>query len=489
MSEQQRLQRTIADLQQQWEQLRELIAALQQEHIVEPRPEERLRLQRLLDQRQAEHTHINAELQRLESAVDKAECIAAARQLERNQAYADAVRAWEAIQALDPSDPSSHQELQRLQARQQRAERLQGSLQQLTRRMLEIKDCFAPLARQVKQMIEGGEEDETLLALVSNFLDGTLSAAELSTMFQALVAAPSPTSAPTLDFRALAARMQRGEIVYFLGSDIPALFASNLPNTSAVVQHLAAQVNYPIWQGSLSQMAECYHLKPEYGRAAFVQQLQAVLPDPTVPVPLYNLLARLEAPLTLISAAYDTLLEQAFQRAGKPYVLATSLLGGDGDTHVGQVVLQYSDREGHEAPCLEQTLSDLDVLNQRYSLIYKIRGYLGPHTVHGPHQRNGLTISEDNYFTLARYLDKVIPNYLVRQLSGRGLWFIGYTPQAWEDRLLINALLTRRYHQAEPANVVCQTPDNFEEAYWAYHRVRRHAWSLPEFVQRLEGHI
>lgn len=488
MSEPQRLQRDIEDLQQRWQQSHALLAVLQQERMDETRQEERLRLQRIIDQRQAEHDALEMRLQRLEAARDKAERLIEARRLERHQAYAEAGRIWEALCALDPDDASSAQERQRVQARQQRAERLQSYLHELARRMVEIKTIFVPLTLKVKQMLEGGEEDTTLLGLIELFLDRTLTAEDLSNTVHDLEGPRPPAVAPSMNFQALAARMQRGEIVYCLGSDIPALFDASAPDTKTMVATLAAQVQGADAQGALSMVAQYYHMKPDFGLSSFVRHLRQVLPNAPLQVPLYDLLARLEAPLLLISAAYDTLLEQALQRTGKRYVLMTSLLGLDAEADIGKVVLHYSDRATPEAPCLEHTLSDLDVLRQGYSVLYKIRGGLGEATLDNLPQPHALTLSEEHYFTLARHMDKVIPNYLVRQFTGRGLWFLGYTPRYWEDRLLTNALLARRQQHGEPANVVCQEPDEFEEMYWHHRGVRRHALDLQDFVRRLKEH-
>ncbi len=279
MSEPQRLQRDIENLQQQWQQSHALLAVLQQEYIDETRQEERLRLQRIIDQRQAEHDALEMRLQRLEAARDKAERLTEARQLERNQAYAEAVRVWEAVCALDPDDVASAQERQRVQARQQRAERLQGYLHELARRMVEIKTIFVPLTLKAKQMLEGGEEDTTLLGLIELFLDRTLTAEDLSNTVRDLEGPRPPAVAPSMNFQALAARMRRGEIVYCLGSDIPALFDTTVPDTKTMVATLAAQVQGADAQGALSMVAQDYHMKPDFGLSSFVRHLQQVLPN------------------------------------------------------------------------------------------------------------------------------------------------------------------------------------------------------------------
>ena len=492
MSEHQRLQHEVDNLQQRWNRLSETIALVHQQRGLEVEALARLRLQGNIEQMEAERAEVETRLQTLEAELHKlrkAELIAEARRRERNQAYLEAMGAWEEVRALDPDDPQSDQEIQRMQALQQRAQLMNERIQQLAKRMRDIKPIFAQLVLRVKQMLEGAPEDVTVLSLVDSFLANELSAAELTTMMQTLAGPNIPPPTPTMNFRALAARMKRGEIVFFLGSDIAQLFDATVLDAATVVTKLAGQANYRDFAGSLSMIAEYYHMKPEYGRSSFVQNLADLLPTALVQVRLYDLLARIEQPIVLISTAYDTLLEQAFQRVPKPpkpYVILTSLLGTDSDADVGQIVLQYSDRQMLEAPCLEQDLSHLDLLGKGYSLIYKMRGYLGPHTMQGLHQHNALLLSEENYFTFARHMDKVIPNYIVNQFAGRGLWFLGYTPAHWEDRLMTNALLAQRRQHIEPANVVRKEPDAFEETYWDRHRVRRYAFDLQEFVQQLE---
>jgi len=492
MSEYQRLQQEISEYQRQWNMLSERIARLQEQMDLETRVDEKLRLQAVIGRDQAERERVAALLRTREAElinIEKAALVSEARRLERNQAYIQGVHTWEAIHRLDPHDPQIEEEIQRLQALQQRAQRLNELIQQLTQRMREIRPIYMQLVRRVKQMLEGSMEDGALLALVDNFLTNQLSAADLTTMWQELVEDNAPAATPTMNFRALADRMKRSEIVFFLGSDIPRLFDPTLLDAAAVVATLACQASYDDFGGSLSMIAEYYQMKPEYGRSSLVRNLHALLPDIAIKVPLYDLLASIEQPLVLISAAYDTLLERAFHRADKPYVLITSLLGTDSDADVGQILLQYSHRDAPESPCLEQDLSHLDLLGQRYSLIYKIRGYLGPHTNQGIHQQNALTLSEENYFTFARYMDKLIPNYVVKQFAGRGFWFLGYTPTHWEDRLIANALLYRRRHHIEPAYTVSNDINRFEETYWERHGVHRYALDLKDFVQKLEANF
>jgi hypothetical protein len=87
-------------------------------------------------------------------------------------------------------------------------------------------------------------------------------------------------------------------------------------------------------------------------------------------------------------------------------------------------------------------------------------------------------------------MDRLIPNYVVKQFAARGLFFLGYSPRHWEDRLLVNAILDkRRQQQYEPAYVITQESDPFVRAYWDSRGVHRYGIELSEFVRRLEAYL
>src|SRR5215510_16213244 len=206
MSEHQRLQHEVDNLQQRWHRLSETIALVHQQRDLEVEALPRFRLQGNIDQMEAERADVETRLQILEAELHKlrkAELIAEARRRERNQAYLEAMGAWEEVRALDPDDPQSAQELQRMQALQQRAQLMNERIQQLAKRMRDIKPIFAQLVLRVKQMLEGAAEDVTVLSLVDSFLAGELSAADLMDIMQTLAGPNIPLPIPTINFRAL----------------------------------------------------------------------------------------------------------------------------------------------------------------------------------------------------------------------------------------------------------------------------------------------
>jgi hypothetical protein len=60
---------------------------------------------------------------------------------------------------------------------------------------------------------------------------------------------------------------------------------------------------------------------------------------------------------------------------------------------------------------LEEDLSKFKLIEEGYSLVYKIRGFLGSDRSQTDLHRAALTISEGNYFNFFRHMDKLIPSY------------------------------------------------------------------------------
>jgi hypothetical protein len=70
------------------------------------------------------------------------------------------------------------------------------------------------------------------------------------------------------------------------------------------------------------------------------------------------------------------------------------------------------------------------------------------------------------------------------------LFFLGYSPRHWEDRLLVNGILDKRRHQQyEPAHVITEDTDPFVRAYWHSRGVHRYGLELTEFVRGLEEYL
>ena len=253
---------------------------------------------------------------------------------------------------------------------------------------------------------------------------------------------------------------------------------------------LAQRIGYEQFNGSLSSIAEYYQLRPDFGHPELLKTLRGHLSQNGHGVLLYKALAKIQAPLILISSAYDNRLEKAFRAADKPFVELSSIVRRSDEYDIGHVVVNYSDSDSSQAaPVSGEKLSGMRFLEQGYSVIYKIRGNCG--TTEGSAdedellQQDALTLSESSYFSFARYADKIIPGYLARQLRNRGFLFVGYQPKDWEDRLLASALLEKRNSQ-EPCYVIGDTSEPMETAFWKSRSVEPYPIDIRELDKYLE---
>ena len=114
MAEHDRLQKEIEELQRRLDFLTEKISQLNEARDRETRVEEKIRLEGLIREDEAEQRRVEARLQVLENARSKEKLLADAQRLELNKPYAKALQTWDTIQTLDPTDSQANDEIQRL---------------------------------------------------------------------------------------------------------------------------------------------------------------------------------------------------------------------------------------------------------------------------------------------------------------------------------------------------------------------------------------
>jgi len=489
MSEAQRLQQQIDEQQRRWDRLSELIRRSQKDRDAETRSTEKARLDNEIDNFNNEREQVGNELRSLEEKRRKviAQYKEDACRLETNKAFKEALEVWESIQKLDPDDPEAGNQIQRLQEKLQQVQQIDNYIGQLGYR-IEIESIYPQVIKRLRQMVVMENMDGAILGIIEAFLQQNLSPENFLEEWNKLEEKTiSGHTAEKLDYHALANRLKRSEIVLFLGSDIPRLLGIDVPDPESIIPVLAKKAHYDSFVGSLSKISEYYMLKHEYGRPSLIHNLQELLVEKNPQIPLYDLLAKIDKPLVLISATYDLFLENAFHKYDKKYVLIASIVFGSPE-EIGKVFVRYSDQRLPDALCSEQKFSGIELLKQGYSLIYKIRGFCDAHS-HSSDQEGTISLCEHNYFTFAHYFDKLIPSGIIREFTRRGLFFLGYSPRHWEDRLLAYAILDRRPAQFEPPCVITEDKDPFLQAYWDSPRAKRCEIRLQEFVSNLEKFI
>ena len=255
MSEDQRLEQKINECRERHKRLSDTIQGLQKEYDNETRFEEKQRISARLNERQQERQTVEQQWRSLEAEQVQQQLShleQEARKWERNKAFKEALENWREIRRLKPDDPQIADEIGRLEARLQHSQQLTEYIKRLPRRLAEIKPIFQTVMTHLRRMGETGGQDETLVSIVEDFLEGHLPADDFMTTWQTLTTA-STKEEP--DYRALADRLKRGEIVLFLGSEIPSLLHSPAP-MKTLAPDLARQAHYQGYADSLSMIAE-----------------------------------------------------------------------------------------------------------------------------------------------------------------------------------------------------------------------------------------
>jgi hypothetical protein len=483
-----RLQK-LRELESRWNELNEHLITLQKDFDRETRSEERIRLQCLINDKAVAQKALENELRTLENE-EKLEILRSEFfTFKRNRAYPQALDAARMIQKITPDDPDIVSDIRTLQDRIEHRERATKALGQL---MAHIGELGMPFYQKIARILHPQNPQDDIVSLLlpptEQFLAGTFGAQQYVELCDMLLVSPidDPHTNPKVDYVALARTILAGDIVLFLGSDIPHLYDDRCWGERELAHKLATAIDYKNFEGNLSSIAELYQLRLEYGQKSLINTLNQSLPHNPQLFTLYHSLAQTPQHLILISSAYDNLLEQAFRLAGKPFVELSSIIRRTKNYDVGHVVVNFSDKEEGETIYPQEELSKLNLL-EKYSLIYKMRGTCSFPDKQRTARTDALTLSETNYFTFAENANKIIPDFLAGHLNERAFLFIGFTPRSWEDRLLARILLEKRRHSNHPCYTLGEPDDPLQLAYWKKQKVEFSNIDFKELDAHLQG--
>ncbi|MCI5123158.1 MAG: hypothetical protein D3925_01445, partial [Candidatus Electrothrix sp. AR5] len=333
------------ELKKQRDLLTDRISALTEQKILETRGEERMRLDRLIKQAKEERQALEPEMLRLEK-----------------EALADGTDVVNS------------------------AERIQQAMGQLAARAFEITDVFPKIGDEFNRMKKEGirPEDEGIFDAINAFIDQTLAPEAFVRFFKELDGGRK-TSTDGPDYVKLADRLREGKVILCLGQDV----GNPVPSTEQIIECLVGQEGF---QGSLSELCERQEIAPDSSRPDLVEKIRELLsPKMAAQVELYELLARFDNPLLIISAAYDDLLEQALRGRRKFVVIYPNIQDN-------KCLLRYPD-QSDIISCLPQEISHRKPLEDGYTVIYKLRGSFIDD------ERETLLLSERDYFTFTKFME------------------------------------------------------------------------------------
>ena len=170
-------------------------------------------------------------------------------------------------------------------------------------------------------------------------------------------------------------------------------------------------------------------------RPAMRVLLRDLLAGSYEPSPLHDLLAASPTPMLIFTTNYDTLAEEAFRRAGKPYDLV--VYPADHAESANAVLWWEHDAEEPK----ELLASALDVDLETRSVIYKMHGTLAAKL----HWDN-FVITEDDYVRFLTQLagEAAVPARFYEHFEDRNFLFLGYSLRDWNLRVVLHGLRLAR---------------------------------------------
>jgi hypothetical protein len=365
-------------------------------------------------------------------------------------------------------------------------------MQRLTLRIDDLDDMiFADVVSRLKKIAksEMNDEGKKCVALVRQFLFEEMPADEFAGNWGAFRESTQQVIRGP-DYRTLADRLNRGEIIPFLGSSVLRLSGFPVPSSPEMVRKMAQRVDYPEFDGSLSMLSQYCKSEKKYSRKMIIGKVKEVMNEDKQPGnsnPLYDLLVETREPLLMISSSYDDLLEQAFRIKNKKFVVLTHNFYSAAEGNFGNIQLKYPNKEEPEEHTAE-TISGLKLLENGYSIIYKLCGYF--HLGNGRpadeiEESTPLMLLESDFFAFSTKLEKLIPSYIIRKFQSRGFLFFGYDLDEWQDRLIADTMLDR-CPKDEDSFTVCKEPNPYEWSFWkSTHKLEIYREELGEFVDHL----
>jgi hypothetical protein len=288
-------------------------------------------------------------------------------------------------------------------------------------------------------------------------------------------------------------QLNAGQVVPFLGAGASlvgrrgpkpwtGLSSSCLPTAGELADFLATESMFPSKEKyDRSDLAKVSSYYAEImGRTRLRQLLREVLNRDLQPGPLHRLLAGLTVNLIIVSTNYDTLIEQAFQEAGKPYDL---VVYPTDNPAMANAVMWW--RHGKTKPDFVAPNS-LAVDLTKKSLIYKMHGTVVPKMG----EFDSYVVTEDDYVEFLSRMSSAVPKLLLDLFRTRSFLFLGYGLRDWNLRVVLKNVsrhLINRRDEDLPSWAIQLHPSELERVLWERRKVFIFDVDLQSFVTKLQG--
>lgn len=266
-----------------------------------------------------------------------------------------------------------------------------------------------------------------------------------------------------------------------------------LPSGSELAAFLAEGAAYPPGETPPDLTVAASFYEAFKTRSVLRDRLrETLLPETidTIPIPtLYRVFAEIDTPMLIVSSNYDTLLERAFQAAGRPYDL---VVYPTDKKELANSVLHW--RHGAAQPeTPAPNLLDVDLATT--TVIFKVHGSL----IADNDEWDSFVITEEDYVDfLARLATKTaVPSSLAAHFQGRSLLFVGYSLTDWNLRIFVRGL--KRFFGKRKAAVdeegeirswtIQSAPTSLEVKIWEKRGVEPYAVDYETFAAGLRDRL
>lgn len=187
---------------------------------------------------------------------------------------------------------------------------------------------------------------------------------------------------------------------------------------------------------------------------------------------LHRFLARAANNTVVVTTNYDTLLEQAFDEAGKPYDVA--VYPADNQEY-GNGVLWWP-HGAAEPRKLKPNQIDINDLGKT-NLIYKIHGSVSTRE----DRWDSFVITEEDYVRFLSRMNNAVPAAFREYFSTRAFLFLGYGLRDWNMRVLLKEVSVSEI----TSWAILYKPSAFERKLWERRKVDIFDLKLEDFVTEI----
>jgi len=282
-------------------------------------------------------------------------------------------------------------------------------------------------------------------------------------------------------YPAILDELKGGRAVPFLGAGASRVGfvegdSGMLPSGAELAGLLADYANFPSNDRSerrdLSKVSS--YLVDGTNRGALRRKLHTVFDSRDMrPTPLHHFLAAVANNLMVVTTNYDTLLEQAFTEAGKPYDVV--VYPAD-NPEIANGVFWWE--HGRDSPRkLKSNEIDTEELANK-NVIYKMHGSVR----HGAQQWDSFVITEEDYILFLSKMRNAVPPAFRAHFSERAFLFLGYGLQDWNLRVLLKQVANPEM----TSWAILHEPSAFEQVLWQRRKVDIFDMRLEDFVSAME---